>query len=71
MPRPKLAPGKKKVDAVRLRLNAPERAAFDRLVRALGDEMPGVDMTDAGALRAVVVAAMAQRGIESTGRALA
>jgi len=64
MPRAKLAPGKKKLDAVQLRLNVPERVAFDRLVSALAGEMPTVEMTDAGALRAVVIAAMAERGIE-------
>lgn len=49
---------------MQLRLNEAERAAFDRLVRKLSDEMPGVEVTDAGAVRAAVVLAMAARGID-------
>ena len=64
MGRPKLEAARKKTDAVQLRLNASERVAFDRLRLALADELPGVDLTDAGAVRAVVVQAMKARGID-------
>jgi hypothetical protein len=66
--RPKLPPGKRKEDAVQLRLDGVQREVFDRLSANLAaNELRGVDVTDAGVLRWLFTTAAEERGISAEG----
>jgi hypothetical protein len=62
--RPRLDANKKKSAAVQLRLSAEERVLFDRLLEALRGELgPGVEVSDAGLLRRLLLQEAERRGL--------
>jgi hypothetical protein len=66
VPRPKLAPGQKKTDAVQVKLTVAEREVFDRLLEARRRELgPGVEVSDAGLLRWLFWKEATARGLAS------
>jgi hypothetical protein len=66
MGRPRIDAAKKKTAAVQLRLSPEERERFDRLVEARQQELrpEGVEVTDAGVLRWLLLREVEARGLD-------